>query len=451
MSKTFDPSSYQPLQPFFNLKMGGLDKIYMGPNVPVRMSYVTDLEGGSRCEFNLFDEAGWEVEPYIWQKRDPSTTVSGSNMPGGTFRFGWADTPAISNDIPFEIDSYTPALHNNAFTISINTALILGPTLSNNQYNGTVKDVIQKWADMYKLQVKYSPDVDESQMMDKGCDSHFTPPTLKRVVKTQDQCDWAFLIDICPYLVSQDGKRGYRPLITSDNSGQKTLNLSLVQNQTSNYDFFVNGTDSGLVLSWNPNVNFAMGAIDGQDTQHNAIQAGTGATMKVNMEQSVTQPMQAGMFDYNAYQAVEATKASGGGKGTQLIYVNAENHPKAVTGGNIRARTSGCMSSLGGTSVPLNQHLLSWLAGQTADITVMGDPRIVVMIPGKGQAIANVHFYYPQNYLNTDIRQEHYTSGKYMVQGVTHLIEEGLFTTTLHLERAAMPAYPTVQDTSGGA
>lgn len=448
MARTFNPAPFQPLQPFFSLHVAGLDKIYEDPNTPMRMEMIQTRDGIFTVTFNLFDEAGWEVEPYIWQSRDPNTSIGGgTGVPGGTFDFGWLGQANVKSDpIPFDIESYTPVYEKNAFAINLHGTGLLGPTLSNNQFSGTVKECIQQWADVYKIDVKYEPDIDESQMQDKGTTDTVTRKGAKKVSKPGSISDWGFLLQLCDYLVSQDGKMGYRPLITADKSGKRQLVLSIPQNTSADYDFYVQDSEqSGVVLNWSPHVQFAI-AVDAYETHHNSIQSGTGYPMKVVLDPAVTKDKQPGLFNYNAFQSVRSTKPEDAGKPDKLIQVCPENYPKSVTQGNIRARTSGCISSLGGVSPALTQHIQQWMLGQTAEITIMGDPNISL----ETLKVANVYFYYPENYLNSNIRQLHYTSGLYYVDGVRHLIEEGRFETTLSLCRAAMPDYPTDPSSQSG-
>lgn len=438
MPKTFNPAANQPLVPFFDMSLGGLTSIFQNPEHPCEMTYHMSAGSVDEITFNLFDETGFQVEPYIWLAR-LGANGDNSGVPGGTFQFGYkGNANYYSDPLQFHIESYTPVFQKNAFCLIIHATPLLGITLSNNQYSGTVAKVIYDMADLYSAEVVFDPPLGVQHMQDIGAtDRNSTLPGEKKIYKQQNESDWGFLKRACEFCMSQDNKSGYRPRLVDVGGGKQQLLISIAPTTGADYDFEIQAEDS-VTIEWSPHLNFSQ-IFDGAETHMNTTMRGTGYPMKLALDQAVTKGYQQ-LFGYDSYQAVKSTKPEDVGPPSKLVHVCPESYERNVTQGNIRGRFGGSISTMGGKNPSLAQHISQWCLGMPAELTVLGDWNI------KPGTVANVTFKYPLNYKNKDIMALHYTSGLYYVNEVVHTITaESGFLSQLSLERAAMPEYPGVQ------
>jgi len=94
MPDAYKPAPEQPLIVFLELTMGGLNKIYYGPEIPVQLFYSDEPVPSIRL--TLFDVTCYEVEPAIWNSVDSNTGIA-----GGSFRFGYLNGGKQSQEIEF--------------------------------------------------------------------------------------------------------------------------------------------------------------------------------------------------------------------------------------------------------------------------------------------------------------------------------------------------------------
>lgn len=429
----FNPAPFQPLSVFFELEMGGMKRIYESPNIPVNFEFKLSTEEAHSVNFTLFDEAGWEVEPFIWNARDPD-----SGVPGGTFSFGYKGSANVESEKwSFQLEGYKPRFVNGAFSVNIwgtvNPATLM---MSSNPASGTVEEIIKKITDAHGIEYEIDPPLGTKYMMDLGKTNRNT--TEKREMKHSKQAgesDWRYINRLCYWMRDQEGKCGYRPYLESIN-GKKTLRIVKGKDNTADYKYVVQEKDT-VVLDWSPDMNFTA-IFNEQGTDFNGFQSITGYTQKMKAHSKVTEPYQ-DTLGYDVFQLVHPVPKQD--PPDQLIYTRSANMPKNVSKNSIRSRHMATSSPFGGINPALVHHIQAWSNQNTAQLVVMGDPRIVPVSPN-GIAICEVLFYYPMNYLNRNIRQQHHSSGYYYVSDVTHNIGPGEFTTTYNLKRAGIPMAP---------
>lgn len=415
----FNPQSDQPLNVFYDFRMGGLEKNYTpDPHIPVectvRMKEIIEFQ------LTFYDETGFEVEPYLWMaaKDNPS------GIPKGSLKWGFTQPDKASPEYPLEAASYSVKFRKNAFALNLHGTLSMGPLLSTNQVHGTVKEICEKIAEMHELDLDINPKFDPTKMMDAGyIDIDETQSRELRHCKLAHENDWRYLQRVLEYALDQEGKGNYRAFITYGNSGSKPL-LKIYRPNESNVDLTYDLSDpESTVIEFDPDVNFAnvYGAFD---SQFNGYQRLTGDTCKGVYQPQLTKDYQV-TFGKDTYPMVKASPVQG--DASNIIQFNSETIEDCVKSHAMRSRTGG---SAGTMNRSLNQHLREAAGLYTARLQVIGDPTI------KPPLNVEMKVFYPINYRNKFGKAEHYTSGIYMCNEVHHEIRLGSYVTTLYLERA---------------
>lgn len=433
---SFDPAKFQPIQVFFDLKLAELEKIYDGPNIPVDLTFQHSY--GGVVTINLFDEAAWEVEPFIWKARDPQT-----GLPGGTFKFGYKGTAdgIESEEWPFQIKSYKPVWRatDNAFGISIVGTIALSPMMSQNPMSGTVEEVIKQFAKIYDMDYEIDPPLGSDQMIDQGiCSRNSTAKKERIMQKLAQEPDWSFLLRALYFAKDAQGKPGYYPVITA-RDGKPFLKIQRPKNTSSKWSYIVQSENS-VVQSWEPELDFG-GIMERDDNHINTVSSHTGYSVKHVMHKAVTREFQE-LLGQDQVQIVKSFPPKD--DPDQITYKCVEDAPKNVVSGAIRSRTMGCVTTYGGLDMGLYSHIRRWAGQYKATMKIFGDPRLKIGMDESD--LVDVTFYTPINYLNNSWLTPHYTSGKYQIVEVVHEIRSGDYTTTLKLERAAAAIEPEDQN-----
>jgi len=426
----FNPQKFQTIVPYFDLEMGGLKRIYDNPNIPIEFEMTLSKNNYPTVMFSLFDEAGWEVEPFIKDSRNPET-----GLPGGSFQFGYkGDANIDSPKYGFNIQNVKPGYRNNAFYVNIYGFLATAsPLISSNQFSGTLEEVIYDWAELHKFDdVIIEPKFGKSKMTERGfSDSDSTVKSEKRHSKLMHESDWRFLQRILYYAVDEQGRPGYYPVITSEN-GESILRIVRSQDATADYAYKVQDKDS-VVRSWDYDITY-IPILDSSDTHFNAHHKINGYTVKSSLNQKVTEKYQE-LLGYSAYEMAYSLPPKE--PPSQIRHMCAEQMEEEVTKGAIRARSRS--ANVGGASVlpELYSHIKRWAGLNTATLEVCGDPRIQVVNPNNGISLVDVDFRTPQNWFNTSVSEKHYSAGTWMLSEVRHSLGLSGFTSTLSLERAS--------------
>lgn len=436
----------QPLSAFFELKMGGLKKIYQYPEMPIDFEYDSSSDGSS-VKITLFDVTGTQVENAIWNSRDP---VSG--IAGGTFQFGYlGKQPKISNEYQFQLESWHPQFSANSFTVTLIGNVILSPMASTNQVSGTMEECLNELTKFHNMQLNINPPFGIDFMKDTGyTNKDSTALTEMQHIKWINETDWAFINRLLKWARDQQGKGGYLAYL-STNNGQATLNIVRPQNTSPDMTFTVQERDS-TVISWQPTLDFTSAIFGANDLQQNGYQRGTGDTQKIVCDQNVTKPFQANLNGTDSAPVIKSLPANQSSP-DQLVYTNSENMPSNVTGSAIRSRPGASSSSYAGVNPVLNESLKAQLQGTSATLVILGDPSIDPILGQQNSQqiqLVEVKCFYPHNYYTGNVtaptptgQELHYTSGTYLLDGVKHMIKAGEYQTILSLTRDDVPTPPT--------
>lgn len=422
----FDPTPFQPLSVYFDMEIGGLSKIYSYPNIPVAMELTLPTKEAPTVVFTLFDEAAKEVEPYLWEGRDPAT-----GYPGGTFQFGYKGEANVdSQKFSFAIQDVNPQYVNNAFSITIYAFITSAtPITSSNQLCGTPEQILDQFCKIHKMELEISPPFGKDKMMDIGRTGRNTTEKQEmKFSKNMSYSDWRFINKLLYYCVDQEGKPGYVARLMDDN-GSKKLKVVKVQDSSADYTYKFQDTN-GVVKEWNPKVSY-IPLLDEADTQVNGIQAHTGYEYKQAMNQKLTQD-KATLFGKDVYQVLGSLPEKD--PPSKIDHICAENMEDQVVNGSMRQRSAPSRTPYGGSLPALYKHIQRWMDLNSAELVVLGDPRID-SVTEQALTLVEVEFNIPVNYFNTTANERHYTSGIYPVDSVTHSVAAGTYLTTYQLGR----------------
>jgi hypothetical protein len=426
MPDAYDTAPLQPRAIFFDLSLGPLSKIYVGPQIPV--DFTLKLGGAPEVTFTLFSEDG-SVEAAIYQSRDPQTKV-----PGGTFQFGYLNGKKSPN-YTFQIASYHPTFVGNAFMITIVGTTLMSPLISSNTYTGTLKEVLDQFCKNHNnMTLNIDPPFGTEHMTSVGyTDVDSTAPSEMVHTSAINDSDISFLKRILPYARDVNGGGGYNWHISDDGQGQSTLSITKAKNGSANFKYIVQDKNS-VVRSWSPSINFD-GIIKNQnDAQQNATQRFSGYENTTCANQAVTDSLQE-KFELPYSNDVKASPVSE--DPTQLQYQGTANAPPAITNATSRTRGGASTDSGAGINPFLNSHLWEWMSSYEATLEIDGDPDVVPTLTQGSTALCDVTCYWPTNYKQKQSKQLHYTSGLYQIVDVVHHISAGNYSTTLSLSRAA--------------
>lgn len=428
MPDVYNPAPNQPLIVFFELNIGSLQKIYVGPEIPVAFKFV--IEEVPEVHFTLLDVTGYEVEPALHQSRNPDTGIA-----TGTFRFGYLNGGKQSKEWTFEVQNVMPKFIGDHFEIDVIGTICLTPMVSTNQLSGTLREILERVSEIHGMELKILPEFGTEYMMDVGYnDSKST--AMREMVhhKLADETDMAYVERILEFARDGEGKGGYRYFIISGKDGRPMLAITKAKNAGPNYEYRVQDKES-VVLKWEPEISYSGAVLGANDMHINSYQRITGDEHKVVCQQQNTGEFQEKFGEVNSASIKSVPTKE---KADKIIYTSgSENMPESVTGSAIRARAGSSCSSYAGINPALNDHLWEWMDSQSAVLTILGDPEIVPIQDDGNMTLVDVTCYLPIGPKNkSDLRQKHYTSGLYQCDRVEHLIAPGMFETVLYLSRA---------------
>jgi hypothetical protein len=424
------PDASQTLETFFDLELGGLKQIYKNPNIPIDMTLTIDTVW--TVSMTLWDQTGFEVEPYIWQSK-------GGDGFTGKFQFGYQKPNLQSPLIPFQITNYDSKVEENSFRLTILGNLDFRPNSSCNQANGTVTTVFQKFCDTYGWTLQIDPPLGPSQMMETG--RHNIESTELREMqftKQANESDWSMIQRLVRYCRSSTGKGGYSAHQSLDSNGNKVLMVSQPKDGNQADFSYVVQTQDSEVVSWQPHVSF-QGILGSNEIHWNTVQKVSGYDQKVNMTQGLLQPYipNPGGNPFNPLIQSTPTKPDP----SQILQVGgAETFENASVNGALRYRTMGGSSSASLFNNALTGTKEAMYGINGATLVIQGDPNIMTPLQ-----MVQVSFYYPVTDKNLNTGQQlHYTSGLYQISKIIHSIRAGEYLTTLELERPTFltPASP---------
>lgn len=434
----FYPQEIQPSASIFDIELGDLKRIYtydpQGPATPMSLSLVERGSMGlGEVTFTLFDDTGYDIEPYFWLSRD----IEKNNAPIGRIRWGYSaqGEMKLSTWRNFQLIGYNVAVGRNSFTIT-GSGLLTSATLIGgcNAYSGTWHECIDKIAAKHNYKLQIVPPVDESKILVPDPSGNTTELRIPRFNKIATDTDLTFLKSLIPYAISADGKRGYTLSVNTEND-QDTIRIQLPEYaQKVDNDYIVQDKNS-VVLEWSPNIQF------------NGMAGFTTNQVVTNSYQHLTGDEQKEVYDYRL------TKEMTSNLGKVMDSTDIIAYPRHSNPTRIKQICSECaddqVKNMGvrqhaGSSNPLrfesdlSRNIAMRLNGIHASLKVLGDPYLV---PGK---LINVIFYYPTSVRDSSgANNLHYTSGQYYIYEVTHEIINGTYTTKLDLGRMALSQSPT--------
>lgn len=430
----FNPAGFQDLNVYFDLTLGGLSKIYHLPNTPVEMEVRYSRNSAPQVKMALFDEAAAEVEPYIWQSRDPDTGIA-----GGTLQWGYQGDANVSSEPQnFQLYNYKPSIVNRAFMINMYGFITtMTPMMSSNQMSGTITEILNQFSKTHNLDLTINPPFDPSKMQDTGtCNRNTTELQEMKHLKQMSQPDWTYINQILRFARDSQGQTGYHAVLDCV-GGKNVIKVVKTSNAQADYTYTVFEKDT-VVHSWEPDITFAA-IFDQSDTQFNGYDRRTGDTTKNAMSHAVTKPF-ANTMNYDVTQTAKSQPTNP--DPSQIGFRCSENMPDAVVNGAIRSRAVSARSMFSGGLPLLYSHIQGWSGQNKAALVIEGDPAIRVLSQQNALATCDVTFCLPVNYFNTTPNIKHYTSGLWQVTDVIHRISMGKYTTTILLERFGHPELP---------
>jgi len=426
----------QPCNSVFELIIGGLHIKYQHPQHPVAMRVVLLSDSGvGNWSANLYDQTGFEVEPYIWAARDND----GKGLCTGQLRFGYTASnrggvePRMSRWYNVILDSYSVDVRHTGFEIQCKGQVTFATQiLSSNQYNGTYRECLDRFTAIHGYDIVEIPPVDAMSLRELDSTGKTTEYRDKIFSKTLEENDHLFITRMVTQATkTPDGKSGYRVSFMTGPTGRDTMYIVIPEQAGSigTYSYDVQSKAS-VVIDWKPEVNFSTmtSILDKDNVVVNGTQAFTGRTQKQYLNQQLTAPFQSNLDGNDINQNLEADPPEAEPK--QMLYHDQETMPPNVTSRGIRVRRGTTGNNTTDLTTSLSRLLTMAMAGQKATLIILGDPEIVACTH------CSVNFRYPNSPMNAaSIPPLHYTSGKYFVEEVTHEIIGGRYTTELRMIR----------------
>lgn len=424
----FNPSKFQPLSVYFDFEVGGLSRIYEYPNIPVAMELTLATKEASTVVFSLYDEAAREVEPYLWQSRDPAT-----GFPGGSFEFGYKGEANVSSKrYTFQISDVNPVEDlNSGFHLTIYGFITSAtPISSSNQLCGTVEEVLEEFCKIHDFDLVVEPQFDKTRMTDIGkTNRNTTEKQEMKFVKFMTESDWRFINRVLTFCVDQENKPGYVAKLVDNDNGKKTLKIVKARDTTADYKYIVRDPET-VCIRWSPKVSYAP-LLDEADVHFNGHQSHSGYEFKQVMTPSLTKDS-ATLFGKDVYQVRGALPQKD--TPSKIDHICAEQMEDQVVNGSIRQRRAPTRTGFGGSIPTLNSHIRRWMDLNSAELTIFGDPQID-SVAEEAITLVEVDYKIAVNYFNKDSNITHYTSGIYPVDSVVHRIEAGTYQTIYNLGR----------------
>lgn len=435
----FQAQDYSPGNIVFELEIGGLTNMYKydGDMATIPMSMElkeTTIMGMGTLTFVVFDDTGFDIEPYLWIGRDETRC----NVPAGRIRWGYTAQKGenLSEWRDFQLDGYNVAIGKNYFTLTA-TSILTGvtPLMGCNQYSGTLMECINKFVSIHNYVLEVNPAIDESRIKTMDPSGKTTEMRAARFTKTNEETDLSFIQRLIrDYAVSSDGKVGYTVSFVTE-GGINKLKITLPENAPLVAQYVVQAKNS-VVVEWNPNISFTgIASMGASQVRINGTHPITGDNHKVALDFQTTQKKGSELGssavtpDVRAYPDVGIASTD-----RQFCSETMEDN---VTSQGLRIRKGASFDPITGYSKALSDHLTQALYNNTATLTILGDPYI------KPGTQIEILYYYPSSLRFPGApSRKHYTSGTYFCSEVKHNITNGKYLTMLTLNRFGMSDQP---------
>jgi hypothetical protein len=428
------PSLYTGSNVIFEVEINGLSKIFTNdggdgnPKIPISFKFTETSDVGTGGVVMVFnDRTGGEVDKYIWTLGQGQNTLS--NI--GRFRFGYSYPELMSEWIGFLLQNYTVANGKNNFVLTLTgTGTPQTGFMGNNAIEGTLEECIEKYAEIHgNINVIFNPPFDKTEIVELDNQGRTSEYKERRFTQPADQTDAAFVDYLIRNFAAAPGtKKGYQ-IYRYSRDGIEYMECFIPDAAKVMGKYLVQDSDTP-VISWSPEVSLTMGAGLLKDESYaNATNTITGEELKVcvNPEYQAkigtTPVLNTGVPASNLQGFPFPGELPEGTK-----FYNSETMPGSIQNRGLRVVRGGTFGACDWLRV-INQHAQSALAAQKASLVIMGDPTVR---PG---SLVEVIYDYPYDYFGGQNLGRHYTSGKYLVREVEHVINVGVFRTTLSLTR----------------
>jgi hypothetical protein len=402
----------QPVNAFFDLRIGGLSNIFLNPSVPVQFHIQIGNEPFMKC--TLLDVSGKDVEPSLFQ----SSQQNSNGYFDLQVQWGYtAQNPLASPVYGMMAKCYHLTVGRNLYYIDLEAETLLLPMVSSNPYSGTALECLQKFAQNHNFILQFDPQPSAASMTDCGInDFDSTEPVERKHMKLANECDMSFFKHLLTFLADANGVVGYQSYFYTDQSGNSICRITNAATSGIAYTFDYPATDS-TVLDWRPDVEMPV-LLGSNYSQVNSNSVINGDSFKNVLQQQLTQQFSGNKLPpiYNPKPNPPPQPAS---KWQQFCSSNAIE--EAVKNSAVRVWNGGTLSPLGSSNLHLSQQIAMINMSMNAELEVLGDPTI---LPGR---LCQINHYYPQS------REIHWTSGQYMIHDVLHSIIDGAYRTTLKL------------------
>lgn len=433
----FKAHQFQPLNTFFEITLGSLNNIYQTPDIPIEFEINFKAGGGfGEWRMQLFDNSGFEVEPYIYE-----AFLNSSKGSYASIGLRWGYTAQIHYEAEFvkgSIIQYHNSVERNSFVITLNgTVADATPLSASNQYTGTALEVLNTYAVLHDYILIIDPPPDVELMMNVDETNGKTTEYREAVLTKQGhETDFRFIDRVVNTLIAPGGKSPYIAYYTNIN-GQNILEVKMPEVTAVEYTYIVQDRDS-VVVEWRPEIDFLIGAAtNGGEYRTNAQQFFTGDEQKFTMDPQLSYPHLPVIDPANAYTVLMRGYPIQQPPTVEKHFVS-EIIEDQVKSHGLRIRPRPTARPTSEFNKELNEFARQRLKTLKAELTIEGDPTIR---PGRR---CEVLFYYPTDMElpQTGNSRLHYTSGIYWVTEVLHKISGGSYLTTLSLYRHSFNEIP---------
>ena len=434
-----NPATIEDIQPhsiFFELNIGGLSQMFKkgygeGPDFPVEAT-IDMIAGQStgNCVITLFDDVGYKVENEVLR-----LAKSGALKNPITCRWGYTvkgDTSSHSSPT-YEVIllKMGASIGRNYFTYTIEGMFngVVSTLQATNTKPGTIKEIIEDYANTYTDgRVHINPNYDPKKITKPDPTGETTE--LKEVVlqRQADTTDFAHLQEAVRHLIGTDGKGGYIVYHDKDKSG-KILRIER-PDVTTKYRVYKVQHELTDVIEWTPELEITLAGVNGKSSDarvgHNQV-SGDQVNLVKNPETTKDTKPHPDAWDKEQVNA-ETTKGS-----VKVDY--QRGNPEINTQKKLLTKSSPDVTSNRASNTRFhNDYQYKNNQLFQATLQVLGDPNL------KPNTRVEVIFNYPSS-MNEELRNtggyqgRHYSSGTWLVQGVTHSLSTLGYTSIASLQR----------------
>lgn len=419
----------QPVNAFYEVRLGSLSEIYRYPQHPLNMRVTLDVSKTGQVEFSMFDDTGFIVESNLW------ASGGRAQIKWGYFDQGREIASPLYDII---ILKYKVVVGNNYFTINISGTIEGEYLFESKAYSGTLQEVIDQFAEDYGYELEINPPISKQYL--RGLDPSGKTTLIKdwEFKKPANVSDGKWITEVIRrYARSDSGVGPYDVIFTQKEDGQKLMRIVLADAVDNKWHWTVQDKES-VVVDWQPDIDVAMSAAFGsQELVAQGIAEVTGNLNKVvankkNIRDFV--PRVGGALDETFDSAITIMEDA------DNVYENSENVPNEVANRGIRVRPTGTINKYLDLN-PIYNKVSTEIIAQTikGTLTILGDPEVA-----SGYR-CNIKFLYPSSLrlMAAGYRPaEHYSSGDYYIQKAVHDIKIGSYLTVLEVSRDAIKGAP---------